>query len=121
MKRRTTPLWGVFDDDGDCWNVFFEESSAKQYKDEHDKATLTIIRGFFVAAPKPKSKPYPSWVCHECGNNGKRYTLSQKKYLGRGTFCSTIHEGTCGVCGKVKSVTEPRDYGYPHFKGHKAP
>ena len=30
---------------------------------------------------------------------------------------ATWHIGECGVCGETKEVTQPRDFGYPHFKG----
>lgn len=47
---------------------------------------------------------YPAWVCIDCGN----------KY-GRGYpdgHCCTVHNGTCGLCGQTKPVTEPRDFGH---------
>uniref|UniRef100_A0A6M3IVB8 Uncharacterized protein n=1 Tax=viral metagenome TaxID=1070528 RepID=A0A6M3IVB8_9ZZZZ len=56
---------------------------------------------------KGKKKSYPDWVCFECGNK------ASKKHF----QVSTWHRGTCGVCGKVKDVTEPRDFYYPKFKG----
>lgn len=49
-------------------------------------------------------KPYPQWVCSDCGD----------KY-GRGMphgHLSCWHEDICGVCGEKKAVTEPRDFGY---------
>jgi len=51
-------------------------------------------------------KKYPYWVCRECGlkaSNGKSFDIS------------TYHKGKCGVCKKVKAVTEPRDFFYPKF------
>jgi hypothetical protein len=45
----------------------------------------------------------PTWVCVPCG---------EKYSLGNGTDMSTFHDGTCHVCGKKASVTEPRDFGY---------
>jgi len=47
---------------------------------------------------------YPDWICAPCG-----------KAYGRGApenHISTWHTDTCGVCGKVTSVTEPRDFGH---------
>ena len=44
----------------------------------------------------------PVWVCSDCGD------LYGRKPMGTATF----HEGTCEVCGEIKSVTEPRDFGY---------
>ena len=49
---------------------------------------------------------YPSRVCQSCGDkaSGTRVNL-----------IATWHEGKCDVCGKIKPVTEPRDFGYPKF------
>lgn len=44
----------------------------------------------------------PNWVCFDCGNKyGNGFP--------EGHVC-TVHEGICGVCGKKKPVTEPRDF-----------
>lgn len=46
---------------------------------------------------------YPAWVCSSCG----------AKY-GRGApagHVCTVHIGVCGICGKERAVTEPRDFG----------
>jgi rRNA maturation protein Nop10 len=51
-----------------------------------------------------KGKHYPDWICAPCGHTH-----------GRGMpegHVSTWHEDTCGVCGKVTSVSEPRDFGH---------
>lgn len=53
-------------------------------------------------------KPYPSWVCYECGIKASK---------GKSYVCSTYHDGICDVCGEEKSVTEPRDFFYPDFEG----
>lgn len=55
---------------------------------------------------------YPTWICHECGvKYGNWY--KKGKYVGPERHCSTMHIGTCGVCGVTDvSVTEPRDYGH---------
>jgi rubrerythrin len=48
--------------------------------------------------------PYPAWICRPCG-----------EAHGRGMpagHASTWHEDPCGVCGKVTSVSEPRDFGH---------
>lgn len=52
-------------------------------------------------------KKYPDWVCRECGLKASK---------GRSFLISTCHEGKCDVCGKIKMVTEPRDFFYPEFK-----
>ena len=41
-------------------------------------------------------------VCHDCGKKYGNYSVS----------CSSTWQGTCGVCGQEKPVTETRDYGY---------
>lgn len=47
-------------------------------------------------------KQYPYWVCRPCGDkHGKRE-------MGVATF----HTDKCDICGKVTSVTEPRDFGH---------
>lgn len=56
-----------------------------------------------------KYKPYPVWVCHDCAI----------KSGGRQPGIATYHENICDVCGEKKSVTQPRDYGYPRFKGFR--
>lgn len=53
----------------------------------------------------PNQKKYPSWICAVCG----------KKYSKKQFQVSTWHKGTCEVCGKEASVTEPRDFFYPNF------
>lgn len=50
---------------------------------------------------------YPHWVCAECGKE------AMEKAGTEGLLFSTFHKGRCGVCGKEKSVTELRDFGYP--------
>lgn len=55
-------------------------------------------------------KPYPSVVCYKCGINASK---------GKSFSMSCYHNAKCDVCGKVKPVTEPRDYYYPKFEGHK--
>lgn len=59
----------------------------------------------------PKTN-YPDWVCHTCGMDyGAWYKGGV--YIGPPDICSTMHLGTCGVCGATDvAVTEPRDYGY---------
>jgi hypothetical protein len=53
---------------------------------------------------------YPAWICAECG----------RKHGKREPMCATYHDGNpndlwdkCGWCGSRKTLTEPRDYGYP--------
>ena len=45
---------------------------------------------------------YPAWVCAECG----------ERYGRRPCGIATWHEDVCGVCGQVRAVTEPRDFGH---------
>ena len=42
-------------------------------------------------------KPYPAWVCSDCG----------KKYGRRIPTCATWHIDKCGVCDKETMVTNP--------------
>ena len=51
---------------------------------------------------------YPDWVCHDCGIKAGGRPLAE-------WACPTWHMGRCDVCGGIKEVTEPRDYGYPEF------
>ena len=54
---------------------------------------------------------YPSWVCAECAQKaGGRFPEGYQA-----TWC----EEKCGVCGEVKSVTDPRNFGYPDFTEEK--
>lgn len=48
---------------------------------------------------------YPGSICFPCGEKHGRW---------RGRD-ATWHEGTCGWCGLVKPVTEPRNYGSPEW------
>ena len=64
-----------------------------------------------------KLKPYPGWVCLDCGNNASEKAGNKPTAFS----CSTIHYGICDVCGEKKAVTEPRDFFYPQFKGHEKP
>jgi hypothetical protein len=50
------------------------------------------------------SKPYPSWICLDCG---QRYGKNPKP-----THAMTMHVGRCGICEKDKIVSEPRDFGH---------
>lgn len=45
---------------------------------------------------------YPMWVCMECGS----------KFGRRQAGVCTIHQDTCGICGKIAMCTEPRDFGH---------
>lgn len=45
---------------------------------------------------------YPQWVCGDCGD----------KYGQKRCGLATWHTGTCGVCQKKRTVTEPRDFGH---------
>jgi hypothetical protein len=54
-----------------------------------------------------EKKPYPTWTCIRCAMEAG----------GRQASLSTFHYDKCDVCGKDKAVTQPRDFGYPNFKG----
>ena len=40
--------------------------------------------------------------CMDCGNRYGSYSVG----------CSSVHSGTCDVCGEEKPITEVRDFGY---------
>jgi hypothetical protein len=40
--------------------------------------------------------------CRDCGTKYGKYSVG----------CSSVWEGTCGVCGETKPITEVRDWGY---------
>lgn len=44
---------------------------------------------------------YVTWICHECG----------VKYGKREVGVATWHPGLCDICGRMRAVTEPRDFG----------
>ncbi len=51
---------------------------------------------------------YPTWICVECAvSNGGKWPL------GHVAIC---HSGICGWCDKNRSVTQAKEYGYPHYK-----
>jgi hypothetical protein len=63
---------------------------AEQYTDaEMDAMTAEVLSNAEV-------------VCKDCGSKYGTYSVG----------CSSTWEGTCGVCGETKGVTEVRDYGY---------
>jgi len=49
-----------------------------------------------------KKKDYPAWICASCG----------LKHGNRPAGVATWHLDKCGVCGEMRSVTEPRDFGH---------
>lgn len=57
-------------------------------------------------------------VCDQCGLEANRLTCLKKygKEPTKPKFnISTYHKCKCDSCGKVKPVTEVRDYFYPDF------
>ena len=61
-------------------------------------------------------KPYPIWVCRECGYKAALSCRCMDQVF----TVSTWHTDECGVCGAVVACTEPRDFGYPLFEGCEA-
>lgn len=51
---------------------------------------------------------YPKTICMECGTS---YGHMPKGHL------ATFYQGMCGWCKRKRTVTEPRDYGYPPYPG----
>jgi len=61
---------------------------------------------------KPKKlKPYPEFICVECG---VRFGVFKKTL-------SIYHVGICEFCGKEDQLTNSRDFGYPPLQGFKKP
>ena len=63
-------------------------------------------RNFEMVFPTKTKRPYPDWICDECGRlHGKRPEGNP--------YGATYHIGECGVCGTGGvDVTEPRDFGH---------
>ena len=63
-------------------------------------------RNFEMIFLTKTKRPYPSWICDECGRlHGKR--------PGGNPHGATYHVGECGICGTGGvEVTEPRDFGH---------
>lgn len=55
-----------------------------------------------------KTDEYPVWICSECA--AAAGAKMGEKHV------ATFHMDVCDVCNHWKSVTEPRDYGYPKVK-----
>lgn len=56
----------------------------------------------------PSDEDYPTWVCTECAEAaGGKMPVDH---------LATWHYDKCDVCGgEKKTVTQPRDFGYPKF------
>jgi hypothetical protein len=63
-------------------------------------------RNFEMIFPNKTKRPYPDWICDECGRlHGKRPEGNP--------YGATWHIDTCGVCGTGGvEVTECRDFGH---------
>jgi hypothetical protein len=55
-------------------------------------------------------KYYPAWICSECGGKHGKWPDGH---------IATFHIDICGWCNCEVSCTEPRDFGYPEYKGDK--
>jgi len=56
------------------------------------------------------SETYPSWICGQCAiDHGG---IWKKGHV------ATFHDGFCGWCSQIRSVTQPKDYGYPAYEGN---
>ena len=58
------------------------------------------------------NKDYPRWVCSSCAKKAQSDPHQISSFM-------TWHLGICDVCKKYEALTEPRDFGYPEFKGYK--
>lgn len=54
----------------------------------------------------PEHMNYPRWVCRDCALQAN----------GRTTDIVSVHNDICGVCADLKTVSSPRDWGYPTFE-----
>lgn len=62
-------------------------------------------RNFEMIFPTKTKRPYPDWICDECGRlHGKRPEGNP--------YGATWHYDECGICGNFTECTEPRDFGY---------
>lgn len=63
-------------------------------------------RNFEMIFPSKTKRPYPDWICDECGRlHGRRPEGNP--------YGATYHIGECGVCGTGGvDVTECRDFGH---------
>ena len=51
---------------------------------------------------------YPTFVCSDCAESaGGKFPVGH---------VACFHTGICPCCGCIKTLTEPRDYGYPNLK-----
>lgn len=117
MKKNLFRLWGVLNKECTLVNVYDDYAAAK----EHATAIKgTIVDGSFSPIAKPVGKKkvklpaYPGVVCDPCATAARKAAG-----WGAGDIFreSTWHRAVCHVCNHVAYVTEPRDYGYPPFKG----
>lgn len=61
-----------------------------------------------IAQAENNFDSYPGWVCSDCAyKNGGLFPKGH---------CATFHAGICGWCSQKKTVTQPRDYGYPLYE-----
>lgn len=56
---------------------------------------------------------YPSNVCYECARQARGEMPAG--------VTASMHKGRCDVCRKDAIVADPRDYGWPTFKGCTPP
>jgi len=58
-----------------------------------------------------KAKKCPALVCGPCARkNGGHWPDGH---------LASVGTGICGWCGELKTVTEPRDWGYPRYKAKR--
>ncbi len=60
---------------------------------------------------------YPDQVCRDCAKEA----LDPMEWQDLGERVYTMWSGVCPVCEEVKSVTAPRNFGWPMFKGFDRP
>ena len=86
-------------------SIFPEDGKNFSYP-EGSKTKEQRIAAMIYGAEMMRRKPYPDWICDECGRlHGKRPEGNPHG--------ATYHIGECGICGTGGvEVTEPRDFGF---------
>lgn len=89
--------------------------------DRHDHQRITSMLAKIKAIEediesamklRPEVSPsQPQWVCNGCGEKWGQW-WEEGEYKGPVPNFATYHMDNCDVCGKHKSVTESRDFGY---------
>jgi hypothetical protein len=92
-------------------HVFSDRRSLSSEEFDHMLKTnpsslVTEMRVWDDDFPTKTKRPYPSWICAECGRKHGRRPEGNP-------YGATYHIDTCGICGAGGvEVTECRDFGH---------